>query len=94
MGLFGVCFISTHLTHFPCGIWVGEMKNYPLVRYETISFCQFEVKCMPWLFGWRTLTAAVSLEGEGISVGAGRISPHLRVVHINIDWDKRCCVKR
>lgn len=38
MGLFGVCNSSTHLTYFPCGIWVGEMKNYPLVRYETIFF--------------------------------------------------------
>lgn len=64
------------------------MKNYPLVRYETISSCQFEVKCMAWPFGWRTLTAAASLEGKGISVGAGRISPHLRVAHINTVWEK------
>lgn len=49
---------------------------------------------MPWSFGWRTLKVAVSFEGEGISVGAGRISPHLRVDHINTDWDKRSCVKR
>lgn len=94
MGLFGVCFSSTHLIHFPCGIWLRETKNYPLVRYETISFCQFEVKYMSLLIGQRTLAAAVSLEGESISVGAGRISPHLRVVHINTDWDKRCCAKR
>lgn len=62
MGLFGVCISSTHLTNFPCGVWVEEMKNYPLVRYETISFFQFEVKCMPWSFGWRTLTAAALKE--------------------------------
>lgn len=49
---------------------------------------------MPYSFGWRTLTDSVILEEEGISVGAGGISGHLGVVHINTDWDKRCCVVR
>lgn len=88
MGLSGVCFSSTHQEHFPCGIWVGKVKIYPIVRYETISFFQFEAKCMPYSFGWRTLTDSVTIEGEGISVGAGGISAHLGVVHIGTDWEE------
>lgn len=40
---------------------------------------------MPYSFGWRTLTDSVTLEGEGISVGAGGISAHHGVVHIGTD---------
>lgn len=63
----------------------GESENLPHFRYETISFFQFEAKCMPYSFGWRTLTDSVTLEGEGISVGAGGISAHHGVVHIGTD---------
>lgn len=68
------------------------MKNYPLVRYETISF--FSLRLNVTLVVWVEDTNCCSLEGEGISVGPGKISPHLRTAHINTNWDKRCYIKR
>lgn len=37
---------------------------------------------------WVEDTDSCSLEGKGISVGPGKISPHLKLTDINTNWKK------
>lgn len=37
---------------------------------------------------WVEGTNSCSLEGKGISAGPGKISLHLKLTHINTNWEK------